>query len=56
MTSPSPVAAAPPTSLSTYAPAPAMGESPTRLVLTEIKEDALLIKCLHPKTNLSTEY
>lgn len=31
MTSPSPVAAAPPTSLSTYAPEPAIGESPTRL-------------------------
>ena len=31
MTSPSPVAAAPPTLLSTYAPAPMIGESPMRL-------------------------
>ncbi|TNN70845.1 hypothetical protein EYF80_018979 [Liparis tanakae] len=31
MTSPSPVAAAPPAELSTKAPAPTMGESPTRL-------------------------
>lgn len=31
MMSPFPVAAAPPTELSAYAPAPAIGESPTRL-------------------------
>ncbi len=31
MTSPSPVAAAPPTALSTYAPAPGNAESETRL-------------------------
>lgn len=31
MVSPSPVAAAPPTELSAYAPAPTIGESPTRL-------------------------
>ena len=39
MISPSPVAAAPPTSLSTYAPAPAIGESPTRLILMKNKTE-----------------
>ena len=46
MTSPSPVAAAPPTSLSTYAPAPAIGESPTRL--TKRKQRAFNQKQSYP--------
>lgn len=43
MRSPSPVAAAPPTELSAYAPAPAMGESPTRLQKHEHHQNIIIV-------------
>lgn len=46
MISPSPVAAAPPTSLSAYDPAPAIGESPTRLKTRTISD----YMCLHSQS------